>query len=323
MLEYIVALVAVFIVCSWLLRSLKIPHRYNDLYVLITGCDSGFGRETVYRLDKLGFHIFAGCLTENGVIGVQQSSSVRVYATQVDITKSEQIDNWLSVVKSHLPANKGLWGIVNNAGIGGYLGPSDLLTKDEYHKVMEVNLYGMVEIVHHFLPLVRMSSGRIVNTTSINGRIGYVLNPYCASKFAAEGFSDCLRRELYHQGVSVHIIEPGTYNTGIADRTYETSRKHFEKLFLFSCKEVKDYYGPDFVRKTTEEFKLEVFKQTASNKTYKVVDAYIDALTARFPKTRYVVGSDARILLLISMFPEWITDFVLSKLLPKFPIPNR
>lgn len=107
MLEYAVTFIVIFTVCFWLIRSLKISHRYNDLYILITGCDSGFGRETVYRLDKLGFHIFAGCLTENGVIGVQQSSSVRVYATQVDISKSDQIKNWLDVVKSHLPANKG------------------------------------------------------------------------------------------------------------------------------------------------------------------------------------------------------------------------
>ena len=87
----------------------------------------------------------------------------------------------------------GLWGIVNNAGISGSVGVIEWLSRDDYRAAFEVNTLGMIETIRIFLPLVLKSKGRIVNMTSIMGRLAAITAPYVASKFAAEGYSDMLR----------------------------------------------------------------------------------------------------------------------------------
>ena len=87
----------------------------------------------------------------------------------------------------------GLWGIVNNAGIAGSTGVIEWLSRDDYRAAFEVNTLGMIETIRIFLPLVLKSKGRIVNMTSIMGRLAAASPPYVASKFAAEGYSDMLR----------------------------------------------------------------------------------------------------------------------------------
>ena len=87
-----------------------------------------------------------------------------------------------------------LWGVVNNAGIAGHSGPVEFLTKEDFKQVMEVNLYGMIDVTIAFLPMLKQTKGRIVNLTSILANIAYpILTPYCVSKYAASGFSDSLR----------------------------------------------------------------------------------------------------------------------------------
>lgn len=87
----------------------------------------------------------------------------------------------------------GIWALVNNAGIAGSVGPVDWLTRREYEAVMSVNLYGIIDMTNACLPLLRKEKGRVVNMTSICGRITLAPTPYCASKYAAEACSDCLR----------------------------------------------------------------------------------------------------------------------------------
>jgi NAD(P)-dependent dehydrogenase (short-subunit alcohol dehydrogenase family) len=89
----------------------------------------------------------------------------------------------------------GLWALVNNAGISSARrGPLDWVTVEDYKQVMEVNLLGTIRVTKTFLPLIKRTRGRIVNMTSIAGRIAAArMGPYCASKFALEAFSDSLR----------------------------------------------------------------------------------------------------------------------------------
>jgi len=87
----------------------------------------------------------------------------------------------------------GLWGLVNNAGVSGATIPIEWLNLEDYKKCNAVNLYGMIDVSREFLPLVTIERGRIVNITSMMGRIAAVFSPYVVSKFGAEGFSDCLR----------------------------------------------------------------------------------------------------------------------------------
>ena len=87
----------------------------------------------------------------------------------------------------------GLWGLVNNAGISGPSVPAEWVQKEDYIKVLDVNTFGMIETTRIFLPLVVKVKGRVVNITSMLGRIGVGFAPYVVSKFAAEGYSDVLR----------------------------------------------------------------------------------------------------------------------------------
>ena len=87
----------------------------------------------------------------------------------------------------------GLWGLVNNAGIAGASAPSEWLTSADWTQCLSINLFGVVNVTHAFLPLVREARGRVVNITSMMGRIAAAPAPYCVSKYGVEAFSDCLR----------------------------------------------------------------------------------------------------------------------------------
>ena len=166
----------------------------EQCYILITGCDTGFGHAAVRLLDDRGCHVIATCLTESGVNSLKQECSSRCLTLQMDVTKSEEIQRVYKRVLEYLPNNKGLWGLVNNAGTLGKFGQSDWLEKSDYEYVMKVNFFGLVDVTSHFLPLLKQSRGRIVNTSSIIAqfRLGGT-NPYTASKCAVSGFSDSLR----------------------------------------------------------------------------------------------------------------------------------
>jgi len=91
----------------------------------------------------------------------------------------------------------GLWGVVNNAGVMMSIGLPDWMTVDDYRRQCDVNLFGLIDVTTTFLPLVRKSRGRIVNTSSLTGRLALpTYAPYCVSKFGVEAFTDALRYSL-------------------------------------------------------------------------------------------------------------------------------
>src|SRR5262249_14208922 len=109
-------------------------------------------------------------------------------------------------------------GLVNNAGIADG-GPLELLDIGAVRHVFEVNVLGLIAITQPFLPKLRESKGRIVNMSSVSGRLAVpFLAPYCASRFAVEAISDSLRRELYPFGVHVVVIHPAVVRTAIWDK---------------------------------------------------------------------------------------------------------
>lgn len=94
---------------------------------------------------------------------------------------------------SFFPLFPGLWGLVNNAGISGHLGPNEWLNKQNIASVLDVNLLGVIEVTLNMLPLVRKARGRVVNTASTMGRMSLIGGGYCISKYGVEAFSDSLR----------------------------------------------------------------------------------------------------------------------------------
>lgn len=87
----------------------------------------------------------------------------------------------------------GLWGLINNAGIPGVLAPTDWLTLEDYREPIEVNLFGLISVTLNMLPLVKKAQGRVINVSSVGGRLAIVGGGYTPSKYAVEGFNDSLR----------------------------------------------------------------------------------------------------------------------------------
>ena len=87
----------------------------------------------------------------------------------------------------------GLWAVVNNAGVGGYVYPIEWTSLEEFEKTLSVNLYGVINVTKAFLPLIRRETGRVINMSSVAGRFASVSAPYSISKFGVEAFSDTLR----------------------------------------------------------------------------------------------------------------------------------
>ncbi|XP_060576832.1 17-beta-hydroxysteroid dehydrogenase type 6-like [Ruditapes philippinarum] len=293
------------------LNKIKISD-YKGRYVLVTGCDSGFGYLLTKRLDLLGFNVFAGCLTKAGVENIRSECSEKVTAVQLDVSNDDNINAVAGLVKKKLKPDQGLWAVVNNAGIIGSVGPTSWQTREDYEKTMSVNLYGVIMVTKTFMPLVQKGKGRIINTASVLGRIAFVSASYCISKYGVEAFSDVLRQEMYGSDVSVHIIEPGFYRTALLDR--ELFERKVETKITNLPKDIKETLPVNLVTLMGDGFERLV-KKVASSNVHEVVDAYINAITSRFPRKRYLIGFDANYIFRpLSILPEFISDWVLKKI---------
>ena len=174
----------------------------------VTGCDSGFGSVVVKELAALGYGVFATHMLPASA-DTLRSAHANILPLRVDITSQASVDEAAKAIASHLGPGQTLQGLVNNAGIMVQSGPAEWTPADNFEKMFAVNLIGASRVTNSVLPLLRKSRGRIVNVASLAGRVSMpFLAAYSASKYAMEGYSDCLRRELYAWGVTVHIIEP-------------------------------------------------------------------------------------------------------------------
>ncbi|PVD30568.1 hypothetical protein C0Q70_09836 [Pomacea canaliculata] len=308
-------------------------------------------------LAVLGFRVFAACLTSQGAEKLQAESSSRVTTLVLDISDEKSISAARDFVAARLPEGQGLWGVVNNAAIVGPVCPSEWLSRDGYQTCLAVNLLGLIDVTRTFLPLVRRARGRVVNTASMSGRIAVGPSPYCMSKYGVEAFSDCLRREVYRQGVQMitrasamasrklHLVvdayvlaltsrfPPTRQLVGSDNKNMVTSA-----CWLLSSPATLVYLSPAArqllssggtertagipsfaswrrVDITFNSSSIMITRASAiiSPKLHLVVDAYVLALTSRFPPTRQLVGSDVRLFYrLLWNLPTPLTDWILN-----------
>jgi NAD(P)-dependent dehydrogenase (short-subunit alcohol dehydrogenase family) len=253
--------------------------------VLITGASTGIGEATALRLDKAGFQVFAGVRKPED--GERLRAAGVTVVQPLDVTKAEDVAAAVQTVESAL-GGRPLRGIVNNAGIG-IGGPLEALDLDDFRRTVEVNTTSQLAVTKAFLPLLRRSKGRIVNMSSIGGRVAQPFaGPYIASKFALEGVTDVLRGELLEWGIDVIAIEPGTIATPI----WEKSSREADDVLAKLTPEQRDLYGKRLAKMT--KVLARQGKRGASPE--KVADAVEKALTAKRPKPRYLVG-DAHVLI--------------------------
>jgi NAD(P)-dependent dehydrogenase (short-subunit alcohol dehydrogenase family) len=266
---------------------------------LVTGASTGIGEACARHLLSLGFRVFAGVR--------RQADADRLRKTGVEPVILDVIDE-ASIEASSRTVGERLAGLVNNAGIA-VSGPVEFVPLDEWRRQLEVNVVGQVAVTKAFLPALRAARGRVVNVSSIGGRIALPLaGPYAASKFALEAISDSLRREVGRFGIQVSVVEPGGVATPIWDKGLEAA----DSLLEQSRTEVEALYG-DLIAAMRAEAERLARDGLPPDAVAKVIG---DALTARRPRTRYLVGRDAKLRARIAaMLPDRAFDSLVARAL--------
>jgi NAD(P)-dependent dehydrogenase (short-subunit alcohol dehydrogenase family) len=266
---------------------------------LITGASTGIGRATALRLAAGGWTVLAGvrAAADGGRLEAEAPQG-RVVAVTLDVTDPAQIAEAARRV-SEQTAEGGLDALVNNAGIG-IGGPLELVSAEDLRRQFDVNVFAQVAVTQAMLPALRRGGGRIVFVSSIGGRVAMAFTaPYAASKHAIEAFGDALRVELRTSGVKVALVEPGSVATPIWDK----SRVEADRVEV--PPELQAQYGhvPAAMDK--------VLRDTAHRGVPpEAVAATIEhALTAPRMRARYVVGRDAKAMLLAKrLLPDLLFD---------------
>ena len=261
----------------------------NEPAVLVTGASTGIGRATALRLDTLGFRVFAGVRREQDGDDLRKAASRRLQPIHLDVTEKATIDAAAQTIAVAV-ADSRLAGIVNNAGVA-VAGPVEFLPLDDFRKQLEINLIGQVAVTQAFLPLLREGKGRVVFVSSVAGRFSQpFMSPYCASKAGLESVADALRLELKPWKIDVSIVEPGSIATPIWNKG---SAMADDMLARVSPK-IREYYGTA-IHLLHAVSKREAQAGISPEKVAAVIE---HALTADRPKIRYVVGRDAKMMLL-------------------------
>ncbi len=260
--------------------------------MVVTGSSSGIGRACALHLDGLGFRVFAGVRRDEDGERLRADASGALEPLILDVTDGAAIEG----LKARLAevADGRLAGLVNNAGVAAS-GPLEDVPLDEFRRAMEVNVTGQVAVTQALLPALRRARGRVVFMSSIGGRVAQpYMSPYNASKFAIEAVGDSLRQEVGPLGVHVSIVEPGSIATAIWDKGAETATSFRERL----DPEADRVYGESFDRFS------EVARKTGERgiPPERVAEVVVHALTAARPRTRYLVGVDAKVLARLARF---------------------
>jgi NAD(P)-dependent dehydrogenase (short-subunit alcohol dehydrogenase family) len=272
---------------------------------LITGASTGIGRATTLRLDGEGWRVFAGVRREEDAASLREAGSERLEPLMLDVTDADQIGAAAERVGAAV-GEAGLDGLVNNAGIA-VPGPLETLPIDDFRRQIEVNLSAQVAVTQETLPAIRRARGRIVFITSIGGLMAFpMFGAYHAAKFGLEAVGDVFRQELRPWGISVSVIEPGSIATPI----WERGEAEVDVIASRARDGHTDLYG-----KAIDAYR-EVARKTGERgiPPHKVAIKIEHALSARRPRTRYLVGADARGQAFASrVLPDRLVDWLVAR----------
>lgn len=248
--------------------------------ILVTGTSTGIGRAIIELLIEKNCHVYAGARKKEDLEELNKLPNVT--PIKIDVTKTEDIK---AVVRKIQNEKRGLYGLVNNAGIVTF-GPVFTHNETTVHDTFNVNVFGPYHLTNAMLPLLIESKGRIINMSSIAG-IGVFSNLglYCMSKYAIEAYSDALRINLKNFGIKVSVIEPGTFKSRARD-TGISSYKENEQIRM------KQYYSKERIIQITESLENWINDVNLNSpEPYPVAEAVYDGLFSENPKLRYLVGS--------------------------------
>uniref|UniRef100_A0A3P9B8J8 Retinol dehydrogenase 5 (11-cis/9-cis) n=1 Tax=Maylandia zebra TaxID=106582 RepID=A0A3P9B8J8_9CICH len=244
--------------CRWLYRDSLEIEDFKNKYVFVTGCDTGFGNLLCKKLDRKGFRVLAGCLTEKGADDLKECRALSELSC--DVTSQDSIEKAMEWTKT--------LGLVNNVDV-------------HYPWHTESKLNGVIAMTMTFLPLIKQARGRIVNVASVLGR------------FAVESFSDCLRHPLLW--IKVCIVEPGFFKTAVT--SLEPIERELHRLWNQLSPEVKASYGDKYLDNVNVNIQRLIMNAVCDSDLTKVTNCMEHALSAAYPRTRYSAGWDAKLCL--------------------------
>jgi NAD(P)-dependent dehydrogenase (short-subunit alcohol dehydrogenase family) len=269
--------------------------------VLVTGASTGIGEATAVHLRELGFDPVAGVRRDEDA---ERLEGHGLQTVRLDVTDAAQIAAAREAIGDGVLA-----GLVNNAGVA-VAAPLEYVPLDQFRRQLEVNLIGQVAVTQAFLPALRRAGGRIVNVSSIGGLVALpLLSPYNASKFALEAVSDSLRRELRSQGIDVIVIEPG----GIKTPIWTKGNKLADEMISEMPPEAERLYGRLVAGVRRETVKIGRERGLSPRAVAEVIGT---ALTVERPRTRYVVGREAKVRAnLARLLPDRAMDRLIGRAL--------
>lgn len=267
--------------------------------VLVTGASSGIGEATAVHLAHKGFKVYAAARSVKKLQALSGLGGGGITPLAMDVTDEGSIERALAQV-----ADQGdiLYGLVNNAGVS-VMGPIEEVPSNEWRRLYETNVFGVVNVSKAVLPQMRKAGvGRIINIGSVAGRIvAPFFGVYGSSKHAVEGLTDAMRRELRHHGVNVSLVRPGFINTPFGEQEQESLDPYLTED------------GP-YLRQ------LEIFKQwhakghPNAQPPQIVAEKIHHALTAQHPHSRYTVPARfIPYLMMRNLLPSAIVDRVFER----------
>lgn len=270
--------------------------------VLVTGASSGIGKATALRLARRGHKVFAGVRKAADGERLVAESDGDLTPIRIDVTDEAEV----KLAAGELEG-VALSGLVNNAG-SVVIGPVEVLDLDDWRRQLEVNLIGQIAVTKAFLPNLRAADGaRIVNVTSIGGRVVTpFFGPYVASKFGLEAVTDALRMELLPWDIDVIAVEPGSIKTEIWSKGDVEAERTKQAL----GERGRELYG-EATEAAHEASRSTGRRGLKPDRAARVIEK---ALTTRRPKTRYLVGIDARLMVAArAILPTRIGDRVYTR----------
>jgi len=294
--------------------------RFVDRYVLVTGCDSGgIGNLIAKALHRRGYHVFAGCPSESSFRELLTSHrSPTFHPVILDVTKDTSIQACVRMIAANTK-EKGLFALVNNAGCNeGFA--FELTSAEEITKAMDVNFMGPIKLIKALLPSLRQNiryniqkpskqqdiSPRIINITSVLGRTTIPFyGAYSASKHALEAMLDTIRVELLPWKIHVTMIEPCPIRprTGTPGPVETYNRLHSSPHIT---EQTLSLYGEECIKRAAD-FWQKLY--TSEDSPKEIVRTIVDAMEVGFPKDRYVIGTAARMHVMVNDFlPRWVID---------------
>ena len=261
--------------------------------ILITGASSGIGKDTALSLIKEGHIVYGAARRLEMMQDIIQAGG---HAIKMDILKDRNIDD---VVNQIMNEQNRIDILINNAGYGLW-GAVETISIDEAKRQFDVNIFGLAYLTKKIIPLMRkQKSGKIINMSSMGGKVYTPFGAwYHATKYALEGWSDCLRIELKSFGIDVILIEPGVIKT------------EFQDVMMDST--VERSIGTPYEKKlkALEKATQEMYARGIGSPPSTITKLIIKAINSHNPKRRYVGGLFAKPMLFIK---KWFGDKMYEK----------